>query len=51
MLEKAMAKVSTNYLNLHGGQNAVALRTLTGMPVKEFNSQAQDDWAIIQNAD
>lgn len=51
MIEKAYAKASVNYINMDGGFQQQALRTLTGMPVREYQSQQQDDWSVIEEAD
>lgn len=51
LIEKAYAKMSVNYINMDGGYQQQALRTLTGMPTKVYTSGEQDDWSIIDAAD
>jgi hypothetical protein len=54
ILEKAFAKFMKTYLDMHGGFERVALRGMTGMPVRKHKTKyLRDDeiWDLISTAD
>lgn len=54
ILEKAYAKLNQSYINLHFGMGELALRDLTGMPIKSYNALSQSEeefFNIVNDAD
>ena len=54
ILEKGYAKYIQNYFQLNGGKESMALRGLTGMPVKRYETASmsvEDIWEKISEAD
>ena len=54
LLEKAYSKFNQSYSNMDGGQPEQALRELTGMPVRSYDSQRQSDsdfFNVVRDAD
>lgn len=54
IVEKAYAKFYKTYADLNGGYDSVALRQLTGMPVKSYTSASMSEteiWETIKEAD
>jgi hypothetical protein len=54
ILEKAFAKFMKTYLDLHGGFEQVALRGMTGMPVRKHKTELlryDEIWDLISTGD
>lgn len=54
ILEKGFAKFTQNYYQMNGGVERVALRAMTGMPVKRYKTVETDEnkiWELITAGD